>query len=1010
MISAKVILPCSVDVSIREAKSILIHRSEKNAKRDAAFQAYVALYHAGLINEHLIPVGTVNAEVEEAYALVEKRPNLVEVHEQFGVWSHIATQWEGATTIYRTLVTIRGKDSIIAQMLLLSPISLPQIGTFPLFWDSQATFKVSMEVYDVRDSVQLIEEARQDTATVFKSVFPGRIDDRLDFTTPVSIVGQQLSHGSVEYVSRDDLSKLAVLENFMDIGLVHDSKHVGLAYTFQGLEIASAERTVAMKLASDNDELDQEQPIFKVRRFPKRIDLLHRISTSNRDIEKGDGRRYLLPKDCRFDRFPMRYSITALCLPSILHVIQKSFIVERLCSSILTPLDIKDQRLYSIAVTASSARDHENYQRLEFLGDSILKYSTSIMLAAGNLKYHEGILSHLKDHIVSNGSLSIAATKAGLDRFIITKPFSGKKWRPPYNSEFSSLVEEGRTREMSTKTLADVVESLIGAAYLDGGLPKAIACLEIFLPDKPWPVVSEAKNILFEAYPAECPPHPKAATLQALIGHSFARSSLLQEALTHPAYRSPSFSLESTGLASLSSYQRLEYLGDAILDNIVTIAAYSYSPPISVERLHLIRTALVNGDFLGYLCLSHSTPESVSKVNATYINNISTSRVIKPFALWQAMRHSSSAVAAAQQSCLIRLELLEGKLSEHFQVSDQLVEPSSKTGKIGCTWTALATLAPPKFFSDIIESLIGALWIDSHGSLDVCKSFLDLLGWTRYLDFVLEKGGEGLLHPKEEVGRLADQDKVTYQVFVTGDDEDSNENVADATKAEGSGGRRLSCKLLIGEEVVVEIRGGMSRMEIETRAAEGACEILRARGPSSSTRTSDRRKKDDSGLDQAVGHDNENETGKGQEQAHELDEGGNSDTDDNDDKSEEDTDDDDDDEEEKIDDSNTTHGGVPIPTQQQQPNNQVTEQENLRESDNNRKRSRSRSSSLHENGNRPSKISINGLLYDGDGDFDMHQNNVGDSNDDDGIGDDDDSDDESDQMGYVTAEEEDEKS
>ena len=45
---------------------------------------------------------------------------------------------------------------------------------------------------------------------------------------------------------------------------------------------------------------------------------------------------------------------------------------------------------------------------------------------------------------------------------------------------------------MSTKTLADVVEALIGAAYLSGGLPKAATCLKIFLPEVPWYVFSES--------------------------------------------------------------------------------------------------------------------------------------------------------------------------------------------------------------------------------------------------------------------------------------------------------------------------------------------------------------------------------------------------------------------------------------------------------------------------------------------------------------------------------------
>lgn len=67
---------------------------------------------------------------------------------------------------------------------------------------------------------------------------------------------------------------------------------------------------------------------------------------------------------------------------------------------------------------------------------------------------------------MSNGSLASAAIRNRLDCFIITEPFTGQKWRPLYNGKIS-VERPLDTREMSTKTLADVVEALVGAgAYL----------------------------------------------------------------------------------------------------------------------------------------------------------------------------------------------------------------------------------------------------------------------------------------------------------------------------------------------------------------------------------------------------------------------------------------------------------------------------------------------------------------------------------------------------------------
>ena len=52
---------------------------------------------------------------------------------------------------------------------------------------------------------------------------------------------------------------------------------------------------------------------------------------------------------------------------------------------------------------------------------------------------------------------------------------------------------------MSTKTLADVVEALVGAAFLDNGFPKALSCLKILLSKVSWLPLAEWNNILLHA-------------------------------------------------------------------------------------------------------------------------------------------------------------------------------------------------------------------------------------------------------------------------------------------------------------------------------------------------------------------------------------------------------------------------------------------------------------------------------------------------------------------------------
>ena len=375
--------------------------------------------------------------------------------------------------------------------------------------------------------------------------------------------------------------------------------------------------------------------------------------------------------------------------------------------------------------------------------------------------------------------------RTGLDQFIITKPFTGQKWRPLYNG---GANQPGRIREMSTKTLADVVEALIGASYLDGGPQKAAVCLEVFLPEVPWSTALRASQILYGVYDLQVPVSTRVVEAEKVIAHDFELKSLIVEALTHPSHYGPNTS---------SSYQRLEFCGDAILDNIVTMTAFARKPPLPTHKLHLIRAALVNANLLGFLCLTLSVP--ISRFEACgNESHISTTHLPRSFYLWQAMRHASPSVRIAQQECLARYEIVRTAISDALAHGDKY------------PWTALARLEPPKFFSDIVESILGAIFIDSHGSLSDCESFLEHLGLMPYLRRVLDNE-IAVLHPKEELGQLAGQDKVSYVPGKEGEE----------------GEERLTCTVVVGRRQIVRVGDGLSPMEVQTRAADETCNILR---------------------------------------------------------------------------------------------------------------------------------------------------------------------------------------
>jgi hypothetical protein len=64
LITARVALPNCLETSLRTVAGRKEWRTERAASKDAAFQAYAALYEVGLLNENLLPFSHQNQHHE----------------------------------------------------------------------------------------------------------------------------------------------------------------------------------------------------------------------------------------------------------------------------------------------------------------------------------------------------------------------------------------------------------------------------------------------------------------------------------------------------------------------------------------------------------------------------------------------------------------------------------------------------------------------------------------------------------------------------------------------------------------------------------------------------------------------------------------------------------------------------------------------------------------------------------------------------------------------------------
>jgi endoribonuclease Dicer len=177
------------------------------------------------------------------------------------------------------------------------------------------------------------------------------------------------------------------------------------------------------------------------------------------------------------------------------------------------------------------------------------------------------------------------------------------------SKEYNSGQE--RIHHLGDKTVADVCEALIGAAFVHYNKPGEAWKSEMFDPAvravtkfvssedhtmQSWAdYVKAYKKPLYQTKPASIPQQTVAGKVEQDLGYCFKYPRLLASAFCHP---SNPYSWDL-----IPSYQRLEFLGDSLLDTAcVTHLFYRY-PTKDPQWLTEHKMAMVANKYLGALCV-----------------------------------------------------------------------------------------------------------------------------------------------------------------------------------------------------------------------------------------------------------------------------------------------------------------------------------------------------------------------------------------------------------------------
>ena len=117
---------------------------------------------------------------------------------------------------------------------------------------------------------------------------------------------------------------------------------------------------------------------------------------------------------------------------------------------------IYEQALTHPSYNGDANTKHQDYEKLEFMGDAVLGYVTADLVYKNRPEMSEGNLTKLRSVLVSTKPLAEYARKINLHEYI----------RIGHSITLNQVKE-------SDKILENVLEALIGAIYLDAGLKYA---------------------------------------------------------------------------------------------------------------------------------------------------------------------------------------------------------------------------------------------------------------------------------------------------------------------------------------------------------------------------------------------------------------------------------------------------------------------------------------------------------------------------------------------------------
>lgn len=373
-VKARVILPNFVPQELRQTYGKVFWTSEKQATKDAAFHALIGLHEAGLINDHLLP------HSPSDLIKCEMRESVISVPPLMKPWPLVAKAWEESCERWVYQVDWYEDGIWAGKYQLTLPAFIHHIHDITFYPDYGSSSKL------VFSNPQGVSKAESDTmADDTPLLLALNFGHRWTLKDIPQVI--QLSIPE-ERFSLSDIGNVACDSDNADIKsggfLIRDG--AGSPCTYIGILSEKPPIAKIQKPFHEYDEAPEGVPYVILKKWPRRTDMLHSLKADpENDARSEKPYQRVLPLSwALMDSVPIRHARFGKLIPSLIHTLGTQLIAMKLSSSFLPSFHLSDTLRVREAICARSANEACDYERLEFLGDAILKYCATIQAASAS--------------------------------------------------------------------------------------------------------------------------------------------------------------------------------------------------------------------------------------------------------------------------------------------------------------------------------------------------------------------------------------------------------------------------------------------------------------------------------------------------------------------------------------------------------------------------------------------------------------------------------------------------